>query len=199
MEQEDNVLNELKEQLSALQAKLDRQTEINDKAIRMAIDKSADKMHSLGMSGVLICIIGLILVETIVILQGVSIPFAIATAVFMGGNAITAIFFKYRLMDIDPGQSMVETASQMVKYKKFNRRSVVMGLPIAIAWAGWYCFEMIRILGSVRAPVVEMAADKAHETVMVYGPDLVDSLRRKIAVMEAHRRDFLRLYRSRNR
>lgn len=59
--------------------------------------------------------------------------------------------------------------------------------------------EMIRILGSVRAPVVEMAADKAHETVMVYGPDLVDSLRRKIAVMEAHRRDFLRLYRSRNR
>ena len=147
MEQENNVLNELKEQLSALQAKLDRQTEINDKAIRMAIDKSADKMHSLGMSSVLICIIGLILVETIVILQGVSIPFAIATAVFMGGNAITAIFFKYRLMDIDPGQSMVETASQMAKYKKFNRRSVVMGLPIAIAWAGWYCFEMIRILG----------------------------------------------------
>ena len=147
MEQDNNVLNELKEQLSALQAKLDRQTEINDKAIRMAIDKSADKMHSLGMSSVLICIIGLILVETIVILQGVSIPFAIATAVFMGGNAITAIFFKYRLMDIDPGQSMVETASQMVKYKKFNRRSVVMGLPIAIAWAGWYCFEMIRILG----------------------------------------------------
>ena len=147
MEQDNNVLNELKEQLSALQAKLDRQTEINDKAIRMAIDKSADKMHSLGMSSVLICIIGLILVETIVILQGVSIPFAIATAVFMGGNAITAIFFKYRLMDIDPGQSMVETASQMAKYKKFNRRSVVMGLPIAIAWAGWYCFEMIRILG----------------------------------------------------
>lgn len=147
MEQENNVLNELKEQLSALQAKLDRQTEINDKAIRMAIDKSADKMHSLGMSSVLICIIALILVETIVILQGVSIPFAIATAVFMGGNAITAIFFKYRLMDIDPGQSMVETASQMAKYKKFNRRSVVMGLPIAIALAGWYCFEMIRILG----------------------------------------------------
>lgn len=147
MNQDNNEIYELKQQLTALNAKLDKQAEINDKAIRRAINAGADKMHSLGIKSVLLCVIAFVFVEAIVILQGVSIPFAIATAAFMGANALTAVFFKLRLMDIDPGQDMVTTANQMLRYKKFNRSSVMIELPIAIVWACWYCFEMVRILG----------------------------------------------------
>lgn len=60
---------------------------------------------------------------------------------------------------------------------------------------------MIRILESATDPVFEYAKTDAEETVMYLGTKagIIRNLKRRIAIMEAHRRDFLRLYKSYNR
>lgn len=60
---------------------------------------------------------------------------------------------------------------------------------------------MISILEGARDPLFEHAATDKEQTIMRLGPksSLIRDLRRKVAVMEAHRRDFLRLYKSYNR
>ena len=57
--------------------------------------------------------------------------------------------------------------------------------------------NMIRILDT-GLPVFDLAPTPERQTIMVLGPGIKDDLKRKIAIMEAHRRDFLRLYRSQN-
>ena len=61
--------------------------------------------------------------------------------------------------------------------------------------------EMIRIVERAADPVVDHAASDAEQTIMRFGPkaSFLRDLRRKVAIMEAHRRDFLRLYKSYNR
>ena len=57
--------------------------------------------------------------------------------------------------------------------------------------------NMIKILDS-GVKVFSLAPTPERQTIMVLGPGIKDDLKRKIAIMEAHRRDFLRLYRSQN-
>ena len=57
--------------------------------------------------------------------------------------------------------------------------------------------NMIRILDT-GLPVFDLAPTPERQTIMVLGPGIKDDLKRKIAIMEAHRRDFLRLYKSQN-
>ena len=59
--------------------------------------------------------------------------------------------------------------------------------------------EMIALLESAADPILDLAAKPELQTVMVFGPNVVADLKHKVALMEAHRRDFLRLYKSYNR
>ena len=61
--------------------------------------------------------------------------------------------------------------------------------------------RMIGILERAGEPVFEHAATDEGQTIMRLGPkaSVIRDLRRRIAIMEAHRRDFLRLYRSYNK
>ena len=59
--------------------------------------------------------------------------------------------------------------------------------------------ELIHLIEKTPAKVIDTASAEEFTCSMMLEPDLVASLRRKIAVMEAHRRDFLRLYKSYNK
>jgi hypothetical protein len=59
--------------------------------------------------------------------------------------------------------------------------------------------ELIHLIETTPAKVIETAHAEEFACSMMLEPDLVASLRRKIAIMEAHRRDFLRLYKSYNK
>ena len=61
--------------------------------------------------------------------------------------------------------------------------------------------RMIEILERAKDPVFDHAASDAEQTIMRLGPkaSVIRDLRRRISIMEAHRRDFLRLYRSYNK
>lgn len=59
--------------------------------------------------------------------------------------------------------------------------------------------EILSLLEQAEQPILQTAPSRDFECVMVYGPDIADLLRKKITIMENHRRDFTRLYKSYNR
>lgn len=147
MEQENNELLELKEQLAALHAKLDRQAEINDRTIKNALDASISRLRRLGNSKFWFCIFGMILIVAIVYLLGLGLPLIIASAVFFGLNAIDALILYNKEKSLESGDSLMETMDKVLDYKRFNRVSTLVALPLAILWAGWYVYESCRTLG----------------------------------------------------
>ncbi len=61
--------------------------------------------------------------------------------------------------------------------------------------------KMIGIIENAADPVFDHAKSDEEQTIMRFGPkkSMIRDLKRKVAIMEAHRRDFLRLYKSYNR
>ena len=57
--------------------------------------------------------------------------------------------------------------------------------------------ELITLLESSKAPLVELAPSRAEEDVFLIGPDIVDQLRKKVRIMLRHQLDVYRLYRRR--
>lgn len=147
MEQENKELLELKEQLAALHAKLDRQAEINDRTIKNALDASISEFKKLGNTKFWFCIIGTIVLVAIVYLLGLRLPLIIATGVFFALNAIDALILYNKEKGIDSGDSLMETMDKVLNYKKFNRVSTLVALPFAILWVGWYVYEVCFTLG----------------------------------------------------
>ena len=59
--------------------------------------------------------------------------------------------------------------------------------------------EILSLLEQAEQPILQTAPSQEFECVMIYGPDIADLLQKKITIMENHRRDFTRLYKSYNR
>ena len=147
MEQENKELLELKEQLAALHAKLDRQAEINDRTIKNALDASISEFRKLGNTKFWFCIIATIVLVAIVYILGLRLPLIIATGVFFALKAIDALILYNKEKGIDSGDSLMETMDKVLNYKKFNRVSTLVALPFAILWVGWYVYEVCFTLG----------------------------------------------------
>ena len=59
-------------------------------------------------------------------------------------------------------------------------------------------YEMIEILDSAKKPVLVLTDSEENEDIMTLGPDIKGDLLKKISIMEAHKADFNRLYRTAN-
>lgn len=147
MEQNINELNELKEQLAALNHKLDRQAEISDNMIRKALDASIGRLRSLGGKKFFWCIIATVVVLTITIFQGVSLALIIATALFMGVNTYMGYVLWQKEKDMDGSTDLIGTMNKVLDYKKYNRDTTLAMLPLAILWAVWYVADVGKVLG----------------------------------------------------
>lgn len=58
--------------------------------------------------------------------------------------------------------------------------------------------EMISLLEQAEEPILQVAESEEFESVMIFGPDIINDFKKKIDIMENHRRDFERLYKSYN-
>lgn len=59
--------------------------------------------------------------------------------------------------------------------------------------------EIISLLEQAKTPILQTASAPEFENIMLFGPDIINQLRKKAAIMEAHRRDVTRLFMSPNK
>lgn len=147
MEQENKEIQELKEELAALHARIDRQAEISDGMIRKALDARIGHLQVLGSRKFRFCLIAAVFVVTLVVLQGTRLPFIVATAAFMALNAAGAYYLKKKENELEGASDLKGTMTNLVSYKRFNRNTTLIAVPLAIAWAVWYVYEIALHLG----------------------------------------------------
>ena len=147
MEQNINELQELKEQLVALNEKLDKQAEISDNMIRKALDASIGRLRTLGGKKFFFCVLATVLVLGITIFQGVSFALIIATALFMGVNTYMGYVLWQKEKSMDGSSDLIGTMNKVLDYKKYNRDTTLFMLPVAILWTVWYVADIGRVLG----------------------------------------------------
>lgn len=147
MNEEIKEIQELKEELAALHRKIDEQAEIKDSMIKKAVAGSISKLQKIGNSSFWICIITVILLETVVFLYGMGIGIKIATLVLFGINACIAYIIMRKNNDMDVSEDLVRTTEKALEYKKWNRNSTSILLPFALAWIVWFVYEMGKSIG----------------------------------------------------
>lgn len=129
-------------------------------------------------------------------LEGLALRLRMAICIV--NNALNAVEFQWFMDDSPvPEGGPVDTTprAQFQGDQKLVRMNQLVRQEID------NCYSMISILDEAAKagiPVIITAPKKEFEQVLFLGPDLQDQLRHKITIMEDHRRDFLRIWRSRN-
>lgn len=137
----DNEILELKEQMAALQEKLDRDIELRDEIILKALDSSIDRLRSLGNKSFWLSLFALVFVESILFFMHFSVLLMFATFLFLGVNLYLAYLGKVKYTRIDRSGSLVEAAGQAMEFKKFNRQTTACMMPFALIWVAWYVYD----------------------------------------------------------
>lgn len=141
MENKELELEEMKQQLRKLQERLNEQVEINDKQLRKALSQNISSLRNHDMVSVVFCFVVAFLMPFLVMAQGVSYTFVVATFVFLLINAICSVYLK--LSNFPKDADLVTLASKVVKYKKYQRNYIFIGVPCAVVWGIFYFFELM--------------------------------------------------------
>lgn len=147
MEQNINEIQELKEQLAALNSKLDKQAEIGDNMIKKALKSSIGRLQNLGNKKLAFCIIAPIFVLLIMFLQGLGWVIIAATAVMFAVNAWVQYLLCKKERELVGDGDLLGTMRRVVDYKRLHRNTTLWATPIAILWAVWYVYEVGKELG----------------------------------------------------
>lgn len=137
----DNEIQELKEQLAALQKRIDREMELKDETIERALDSSIDRLRRMGTRNFWFCMFALVLVLVIMFVMKFSPILIAATFILLGTNLFLAYLIMVKYARIDRSGSLVEVTEQVLEYKKFNRLTTFCMLPFAFIWAVWYAYD----------------------------------------------------------
>lgn len=149
MNNNDFELDEMRQQMTMLKNKLNKQEIVNDRMMRRSM---RHEVNNITRRYNIIMAIGLLMVPysywCFVKLIGLSIFFWIATSIFMLICA-GATFYNSRKIS-DPGlmnHSLVEARKKVASAKKFESNWLLFGIPAVILWMSWFFYEVYQIQG----------------------------------------------------
>ena len=147
--QNDFDLENMRQQMTTLKNKLNKQEIVNDRLMRRSMRNEVD---TITRRYYVIMAVGLFMVPygywCFVKLSGLSIFFWIITSIFM---LICAGATYYTLRKInDPNmmnRNLVEARKKVASAKKFEANWLFFGIPAVVLWLGWFLYEVYQIHG----------------------------------------------------
>ena len=145
--QNDKEMDAMRQQMSTLKKKLDQQEIVNDHIIRQSMRKTANSIKTRYYA---IMAISLVMIPytymVLVIRQGISLSFWIATAVFM---LVCCGATYYNSLNVNipnaMGRNLIEVSHRMARAKKFDANWLFFGIPAVIIWLGWLTWEFYQL------------------------------------------------------
>ena len=186
----DFELENMRQQMTTLRNKLNQQEIINDRLIRHSMKKTAGDINR---TYIWLIVIGLLMVPygywAFVMLSHFSIAFWIGTSIFMLVCA-GATYYNSRKIS-DPklmSHSLVEARKKVASAKKFDADWLFVGIPAAILWFGWFCYEsylnvtdinpyVFMIAGIVGGTIGAIAGFKIHFKTQRQYQDIIDQIK----------------------
>ena len=145
--QNDKEMDAMRQQMNTLKKKLDQQEIVNDHIIRQSMRKTANNIKTRYYA---IMAISLMMIPytymVLVIRQGISLSFWIATAVFM---LVCCGATYYNSLNVNipnaMGRNLIEVSHRMARAKKFDANWLFFGIPAVIVWLGWLTWEFYQL------------------------------------------------------
>ena len=138
---------EMKEQLSLLIKKLDKETIVNERMIRRSMKEKADRLNRRLIVEI---IVGLIMIPFFICvlpnLSKVSMPFCIFSAGFF---ALGVLYDFYMYLRFRPQKfiegNMIEVRRDTLNFKKQTLRwTYCIGIPFLVVYIAWFVYEKMQ-------------------------------------------------------
>lgn len=138
---------EMKEQLSLLIKKLDKETIVNERMIRRSMKEKADRLNRRLIVEI---IVGLIMIPFFICvlpnLSKVSMPFCIFSAGFF---ALDVLYNFYMYIRFSPRKfiesNMIEARRDTLNFKKQTLRwTYCIGIPFLVVYVAWFVYEKMQ-------------------------------------------------------
>lgn len=136
-------MDEMRQQMETLKKKLDAQEIVNDRLMRRSMKSTANKIvqrHNVVMAvGILMIPFGYF---SLVMAGGLSIPFWIATCIFMVLSAAATYYIGFDLRDSRLMQGkLLEVRRKVARAKKLENQWLFISIPLVILWLAWFVYE----------------------------------------------------------
>ena len=136
-------MDEMRQQMETLKKKLNAQQIVNDRLMRRSMKSTANKIvqrHNVVMAVALLMIpFGYF---SIVVSGGLSIPFWIATCIFMIIEAAATYYIGFDLRDSRLMQGkLLEVRRKVARAKKLENQWLFISIPLVILWLAWFVYE----------------------------------------------------------
>lgn len=138
---------EMKEQLSLLIKKLDKETIVNERMIRRSMKEKADRLNRRLIVEIIVCLIMIPFVICVLPnLSKVSMPFCIFSAGFF---ALAILYDFYMYLRFRPQKfiegNMIEARRDTLNFKKQTLRwTYCIGIPFVVVYIAWFVYEKMQ-------------------------------------------------------
>jgi hypothetical protein len=138
---------EMKEQLSLLIKKLDKETIVNERMIRRSMKEKADRLNRRLIVEILVCLIMIpFFICVLPNLSKVSMPFCIFSAGFF---ALAILYDFYMYLRFRPQKfiegNMIEARRDTLNFKKQTLRwTYCIGIPFLVVYIAWFVYEKMQ-------------------------------------------------------
>lgn len=138
---------EMKEQLSLLIKKLDKETIVNERMIRRSMKEKADRLNRRLIVEILVCLIMIpFFICVLPNLSKVSMPFCIFSAGFF---ALGVLYDFYMYLRFRPQKfiegNMIEVRRDTLNFKKQTLRwTYCIGIPFLVVYIVWFVYEKMQ-------------------------------------------------------
>ena len=136
----------MREQLSTLKNKLNKQEIVNDHFIRHSMKSTAGNINR---TYIWLIILSVVMVPygywVFVVLSNFSVAFWIATSIFMLVCGGATYYNKRNLTDSNlMTNNLIEVGRRMARAKKFDADWLFYGIPGIILWLAWFFYEVYK-------------------------------------------------------
>ena len=143
MNNNDFEFENMRQQMTTLKNKLNKQEIVNDRLIRHSMKQTAGNISRRYYMIMALCLLMIpYSYWAFVMLNGFSIPFWIFTCIVMlicGGGTF---YNSRKLSDSNlMTNNLVDVRRRMARAKKFDADWLFIGIPFAIAFLGWFMYE----------------------------------------------------------
>ena len=138
---------EMKEQLSLLIKKLDKETIVNERMIRRSMKEKADRLNRRLIVEIIVCLIMIpFFICVLPNLSKVSMPFCIFSAGFF---SLAILYDFYMYLRFRPQKfiegNMIEARRDTLNFKKQTLRwTYCIGIPFVVVYIAWFVYEKMQ-------------------------------------------------------
>ena len=143
MNNNDFDFENMRQQLTTLKNKLNKQEIVNDRFIRHSMEKTAS---NISRKYNIVMLLGILMVPyfywVFIKLSGFSMTFWIASSIFMLVCVGATYYNSRNLNDSNMmTNNLVDVRRRMASAKKFDANWLLIGIPLAIVFLGWFMYE----------------------------------------------------------